>query len=36
MQLSRLKRIFERLTDSYAAAGAEEPAKDMRRVADLL
>jgi hypothetical protein len=36
MQVKRLKKLFERLRDSYSAAGADEPASDMRRVAGLL
>jgi|SRR5262245_13772520 len=36
MQIKILKRLLERLRDSYSAVGAAEPARDMRRVADLL
>jgi hypothetical protein len=36
MQVKVLKRLFGRLRDSYSAAGADEPAKDMRRLSDLL
>jgi hypothetical protein len=36
MQVAKLKRLLERLRDSYSAVGAEKPAKDMRRVTDLL
>jgi hypothetical protein len=35
MKVKRLKRLFERLRDSYSAAGADEPAGDMQRVAGL-
>lgn len=36
MQVKILKRLLERLRDSYSAIGAVEPSKDMRRVVDLL
>jgi hypothetical protein len=36
MQVKVLKRLFGRLRDSYSAVGADEPARDMRRIADLL
>ena len=36
MQVKILKRLLERLRDGYSAVGAVEPAKDMRRVTDLL
>jgi hypothetical protein len=36
MQIKILKRLLERLRDSYSAVGAAEPAQDMRRVAELL
>ena len=36
MQVKILKRLLERLRDSYSAVGAAEPAKDMRRAAQML